>query len=314
MLGATGAAHAVGTNLYTSLVVLGDSLSDPGNLYRLTGGRAPENPPYKNGRYTNGKVWAETLGQKFEDKGLAVRNFAYGGANAVSNGDFIPDLEAQREMVMGVSAADLGRRAMVSIFIGSNDGFGAITSGANIAATARAAARSIGANATYLFKNKNITNFSFINSPSLNLTPRYRFSADTAKAAEYTSVFNTAIAAEAASLRALGMNVLDIDINTPFTAAVLDPTLIGLQPGSSLVPCIIPGVYVCDQFDDSAADKLLFYDPVHPNSAGHAAIADLVSGYIAPVPLPMPITLLIVGMGGLLIVSRRPTLKPVPIT
>ncbi len=303
-LAATGAAWSAPSNLYTSLTVLGDSLSDPGNLHRISGGLLPENPPYRNGRFTNGEVWAEKVGRKFTDKGLAMNNFAFGGATAVTNADFIPDLTAQRDMVMGLSNTSLGNRAMVMIFIGSNDGFNTINGGGNVADAARAAARSIAANARYLFDNKSIRNFSFVNSPSLELTPRFRSGPDRDKAAEYTSVFNTTLLSETAALRTYGANVTDIDLNTPYTAAILDPTRIGMQPGSSLVPCIIPGVRVCDTLDPSEAEKLMFYDPVHPNSVAHAAIADLMSEYVAPVPLPAPLALLLAGLAGLLGVSR----------
>lgn len=41
---------------YTPLWVLGDSLSDPGNVFELTGGERPASPPYFMGRFSNGFV------------------------------------------------------------------------------------------------------------------------------------------------------------------------------------------------------------------------------------------------------------------
>ena len=58
---------------YTSFHVLGDSLSDVGNVYRLSFGRIPESPPYWRGRFSNGPVWADRVADAFRDDGPADR-------------------------------------------------------------------------------------------------------------------------------------------------------------------------------------------------------------------------------------------------
>jgi len=45
----------------SKLVVFGDSLTDNGNLYHITGNALPPSPAYFEGRFTNGKVWVESL-------------------------------------------------------------------------------------------------------------------------------------------------------------------------------------------------------------------------------------------------------------
>ena len=74
---------------YTSFWTLGDSLSDDGNLYAATGGKAPP-APYFDGRFSNGPVWAEHVAADFAAKGLATGNFAYGGAatEPLANGPY----------------------------------------------------------------------------------------------------------------------------------------------------------------------------------------------------------------------------------
>lgn len=87
------------TERYTSLSVLGDGLSDPGNVFDLTDGERPASPPYFMGRFSNGFVFADYLMQEFDAAGLPTGNFAFGGTRAVPNdegpgADVIPDLPA----------------------------------------------------------------------------------------------------------------------------------------------------------------------------------------------------------------------------
>ena len=58
------------------LVVFGDSLSDNGNLFKLTG-EPP--PPYWEGRFSNGPTYAEQLAQLL---GAHLNDRAFGGATA----------------------------------------------------------------------------------------------------------------------------------------------------------------------------------------------------------------------------------------
>ena len=54
---ACGEARASG---YTAIYSFGDSLSDVGNVYNLTGQTIPI-PPYSNGRFSNGANWLDDL-------------------------------------------------------------------------------------------------------------------------------------------------------------------------------------------------------------------------------------------------------------
>ncbi|KAJ3096568.1 hypothetical protein HDU97_005769 [Phlyctochytrium planicorne] len=42
---------------FKSIVTFGDSFSDSGNQYKVTGGRLPPSPPNFNGRNSNGILW-----------------------------------------------------------------------------------------------------------------------------------------------------------------------------------------------------------------------------------------------------------------
>ena len=64
---------------YSQVVAFGDSLSDNGNIFALTGEPLP---PYYDGRFSNGPVWVEYLAQ---DLGVGLTDMAYGGARTYGN-------------------------------------------------------------------------------------------------------------------------------------------------------------------------------------------------------------------------------------
>jgi len=59
---------------FHTVIVFGDSLSDTGNVYKLTNGTWPIVPPYYQGRFSNDLNWVDRLGVS------NVKNYAYGGA------------------------------------------------------------------------------------------------------------------------------------------------------------------------------------------------------------------------------------------
>jgi outer membrane lipase/esterase len=64
------------------VVVFGDSLSDPGNLFKLTGGLVPPSLPYSNGRFSNGDIWIDYFAKENGLDSPSIANFAVGGAKS----------------------------------------------------------------------------------------------------------------------------------------------------------------------------------------------------------------------------------------
>src|SRR5262245_61575441 len=79
LLGAHIAAHA-NSAPFSRIVVFGDSLSDTGNFFHLTGGLVPPSP-YANGRFSNGPLWVEYLADDLGMQLLPEDVYAVGGAN-----------------------------------------------------------------------------------------------------------------------------------------------------------------------------------------------------------------------------------------
>ncbi|KAI8055197.1 GDSL-like Lipase/Acylhydrolase-domain-containing protein, partial [Syncephalis plumigaleata] len=82
------------TSAYTSaapsankLIVLGNSISDTGNIYNVTLHAMPDSKHYYKGRFTNGPNWVDHLETKLK---VPVKNFAFGGAT--SNNAVVPAL------------------------------------------------------------------------------------------------------------------------------------------------------------------------------------------------------------------------------
>ncbi len=79
---------------FANLYVFGDSFSDSGNIFAATGGLLPPDPPYFQGRFSDGPVWVEQLAERL---GLPLvangpdptvvhgNNFAAGGARIVAD-------------------------------------------------------------------------------------------------------------------------------------------------------------------------------------------------------------------------------------
>lgn len=303
------AAEAVPVR-YTSAWFFGDSLTDPGNLFAATGGAIPGDPHFQ-GRTSNGRVWAEHVADDFAAKGRPTGNFAYAFGNAVENDDMpelplqVPDLPDQIADFATASAGRLGDRPLATLWFGSNDIFDAIRDDptpSSVGAVAFAAANAV-ANGITTLSGLGIDDYLVFNVPALELTPRFALLAPpeaAALAGFAADTFNATLAARLAGFDP-GTRIATFDVHALTEALAADPAAFGLADATN--PCFIPpDGPVCTP---GQALERAFFDPVHPNSAVHEAIADRVRAQVAPVPLPAPALLLLAGLAGLAAVARR---------
>ncbi len=130
---------AVADKRYSDLVAFGDSLSDPGNVFVVTGnvsvrpfaaGNIPSAPyPIGGMTFSNGKTWVQQLAASLGLRGStgpALRtstfsNYAFGGARASSSAGGAFDLNAQVAQYLADSGGNADRAALYSMYFGGND-------------------------------------------------------------------------------------------------------------------------------------------------------------------------------------------------
>lgn len=276
---------------YSELVVFGDSLSDPGNFFALTGQVShvpyeliPSAPYDRDGmRFTNGKTWIEQLAKELElSAGPAYRvparfsNFAVGGARARANG--FMDMTTQVSTYLRQGATRSEGKKLVVIFIGGNDVRDALASlavdptGSTSMAILSEAITSLSNNLIALI-SAGANEFLIANAPDLGQVPAIRYLGPQAQGAAhfFSQQFNQALDATLNTMTtAFPITVHKMDVFAYLNQVVADPQAYDLTVVDTT--CITPGVLVkavCRK-----PDEYLFWDGVHPTQRGHEILAN----------------------------------------
>ncbi len=290
---ASFASHA-GTLVsnYSQLVFFGDSLSDNGNVFALSGGLFPP-PPYVNGRFSNGPVAAETMADTL---GLTLTDFAFGGAKTGAdingNDNFRSDLGLNgtgMQAQVGMFAAALGggaadANALYGVWGGPNDYFEAgLTPPESVAnlMTIVSDLYALGAR-----------NFFLPNLPDLGLTAEFVGTPLQAQMTFVSQTFNSLLDTE---VMTLGLSLPDASIVTFDTFNFLrDVVTSPADFGFSNVAEACLDNLAC-VLDPTVQDTYLFWDGVHPTTAAHAQLG---LAFAQAVAVPEPASLALV-MGAL---------------
>ncbi len=319
-IGVPGLANAATYNGYTSFHVLGDSLSDSGNIDGATAGIVPGSPPYWNGRFSNGPVWADRVINAFRRAGAPTGNHAWGGAKARTDFDGIPDLALQASQYRLIDRDRRGDRPLLALWAGGND----ILKGVGkpgIRSVGRRAADAV-ARAAGSLSRAGVDDFLFFYLPDLGQIPRNvrRGPEAVASATAGTRAFNQQLNLRITELRDDGLNVRRVNTYKFFNNLLADPEAFGVSDPTT--PCLGSDGSVCTREESLAR---VFFDSIHPNSVVHKRLAEIALGYIgtpspaattltapamaqasiAPVPLPAPVLLLLAGLAGLGLAARR---------
>jgi phospholipase/lecithinase/hemolysin len=299
----------------TTIVAFGDSLSDQGNAFALTGGLFPP-PPYAQ-RASNGPTAVEDLAQQW---GVPLAPAATGGTNyAVVGAATGPVLNpATGTFTENISAVEFGLPVLegtgilsqVGMFLAAPPPFDPASTlfflwgGANdllinpSAATALGAATNLGTAIQSLYAAGG-RSFLVPNLPDLSLTPSGLALPPLARAQlqALTVGFNTALAARLAALDPLpGIHLTPFDTFSLFAALSANPAAFGFANASD--PCLVLSPFsVC-----AAPDTFVFWDSVHPTAAAHELLGD---AFAASVPEPLTTSLFALGLAAAMTSRRR---------
>ncbi|WP_165228924.1 SGNH/GDSL hydrolase family protein [Aquisphaera insulae] len=292
-LAACTSAQPVRAGQFTGIVSFGDSLSDVGNTFLAAG--LPPDPPYYQGRYSNGLNWLDYLAKDLGIAGPVASlaggsDYAWGGAQTGDGLSFMgtPNIGMQVDGFL-MAGGTLTGSQLVTIWGGANDFLNAgLTDPAVAVANLSAAITKLAA--------AGASQFIVPNLPLLGELPVTNTLPDAVRQAldGLTMAFNAMLAQELTKLDAtLGITIHQLDIATVFQEMLADPSKYGLT-----------------NVTDSALDSgnftgagYLFWDNVHPTTSvqeriGHAAAATVI---------PEPSSLALLAIGGCAVV---PMLRP----
>jgi phospholipase/lecithinase/hemolysin len=307
-----------GAASFDSIVVIGDSLSDPGNVWSRTAGVFPPSPPY-NQRATNGTTAIEQLAGQW---GIALNASTSGGTNygyigaltgqmtvthAASGITVTTENFADPEYGLSMLRTGTGMQSQLAAYLGGtpvfdpattlftvwggpNDIFLALasTNPGSVALVAQAAVGNIagivgglaGAGAQHILVP---------NLANLGATPFGR-AVDPAGLTALSAGFNAGLAGALDLVRASapGVSIYEADVFGAMAALVA-----ASPPGLNVSdPCLVTSggtlVSLC-----ADPDAYLFWDTVHPTDRGHAFVAGV---FAQAVPEPSSYALSAVGL------------------
>ena len=295
---------------YSQVICFGDSLSDDGNVGHLTKSSFDVEYPstdfnYSNGRFTDDLsgtspsstnfegTWHEQLERRFLGLTRASNSldggtdYAYGDATTEDGTTNVTVASVPIYGNVTITIVNMGQQvtnylsdvngvadgnALFSVWGGANDLFND-DSAANVTATANR----VGALVTRLAQ-AGARHFIVPNVPPLGDTPEYNsgdaatMAALNAAAASYRDQLNTVLDSTISALGAQGITVTvaRLDVYAFFMQALAQPAAYGFT-----------NVTDSAQGASVQADNYLFWDDVHPTTAGHSQVAQAAADLLA---------------------------------
>jgi phospholipase/lecithinase/hemolysin len=295
---------------FTSLTVFGDSLSDTGNVFLVTGGTVPA-APYSNGRFSNGPVWVEYLATGLGlPSGSAPSlagggNFAFGGARTSSGTTPVPGLLAQAGGLWNPLSADpTGLYVIVGGGNDLRDARSAFTGNTMADQDGRQAAAeaAVGnlASVMGLLAASGAKNVLLATLPDLGQTPEAVGLGLTSSSSDVSSRFNALIPGLVSTGQSFGLNMSVLDLFGLQNSVMSDALLNG-----GAVYGITNVFTPCGSFLGSvgaSCDISLFSDALHPSAKTHELIGNAA---LAAVPAPAAVWLLGTALAAVMVRARR---------
>lgn len=288
---------------FSSLFVVGDSLSDSGNVAILQGGAnaapnwdlVPSQSYAPSNTFTNGPVWVETFAANFGLSAVASLTPG-GGTNGAVGGARSGERQSILEPFYGIDQANawvnffgtLDSDSLWVVWVGGNDIRDAVrnTDASSASQQVNDAVANVGTIINIL-ENAGAQNFLIPNVSDIGIVPEASLAGTYVQdGTALTMQFNAGLATQIDNLRnTLGVNIIELDVFSAFQATVNDPGAFGFSNVTD--PCLeIGGAGVC-----SDPDSYAFWDGIHPTAAIHAGTAALATAAVVPVPAAFPLLL-----------------------
>ncbi|WP_081822156.1 autotransporter domain-containing protein [Acidocella facilis] len=270
-----------------NLYVFGDSLSDDGNLYKLTG--LPP-APYYQGRFSNGPVWVEYLPGLTGLGFSAANDYAYGGAftGALTIGTTNAGTNLEAAALPGISTeiasftaagGSFGANDVVTLWGGANNYFAyAAAVQANPAAATALVTQGVTTTITQLTQdttaliNLGARMLIVPNLPDLGLTPNFNTTAQgVALGDAFSQAHDAALPTEMQLLhQGTGANIIVLNTEALLNRVVAQPSLYGFSNVTNAclytVSCVTGSI--------ATQNSYLFWDNVHPTTHAQQIIAE----------------------------------------
>jgi phospholipase/lecithinase/hemolysin len=277
---------------YTGLYVFGDSLSDTGNVYRVTGNLFPPSPPYFDGRLADGPLWVEFLAQQLGLPFDPLRNFAFvsatSGATNTAPIPGLPGLQQEFQLFRATNpVVDSG--ALYTVLVGNNDYLGGGETNPaipvnNVVGFVRSLA-DLGA------RNILVSNLPDLGRiPLVNQDPILSGGLTT-----LTTTHNLLLGQQLDLLRQERpeLTLISLDLASLLNQAVQSPSTFGFTNVTDACLPFSPGLQlVPDGPPCSNPTTFLFWDRIHVTSAAHQQIASTAFQAIEVAAIPEPTTTL----------------------
>jgi len=320
---------------YTSLLVFGDSLSDPGNaaaLTQMTPGPGSLFPPTANGRFSNGITAAEVLAnllgvptQPGWPTAAGGTNFAVGGAMtgagnynyAINSPAGLAPAYASTIGISGIQSqignfqpsSGYGASPLFFLQGGANDMFLGFASeqqapgSQNFNTIVGTAVSNMTGNISALV-NKGAKTIMVSNMPDLGLTPLARGAPASfaAQATALTNGFNAALAQ--------AVSTIDTNLAADYNIFIFDSAGFSRDAIANPPELLTNVTDACLSSGDAIASNCagyLFWDGVHPTGLAHALTGNALysSAIAAAVPEPEAWLLMLSGLGLVALRARR---------
>jgi phospholipase/lecithinase/hemolysin len=242
------------------LYVFGDSLSDVGTVFRATGGTYPPSPTYFQGRYSNGRVWAEYLADRLHLSSRQTNNFACGGATTGSERNtLVPGLLTQVQSFTQTHQ-QTNPNGLYVLWAGANDYLQGVSSATVPVENVTGAITSlVGVGAKKIL---------VANLPDLGQLPATRTSANSASLSALTQAHNQGLrrSLKLLSQQYSDLQIVTLDANTLYRDAITNPAAFGF---TNVISSCLSGSRACGN-----SDQFLFWDGIHPTTAAHRILGE----------------------------------------